>query len=169
MTRLDSIRDLFGHMAWADATVWRAVLASAAAQADEGIRDKLLHLHRVQYAFLMVWRHMPVESAAGRGLSPLQLARWAREYHDQVGAYLPSLSDTSLDQAMVLPWASMVAERLQRDVAATTLGETLLQVSQHSTYHRGQVNARLRALGLEPPLTDFIAWVWFGRPPADWP
>jgi uncharacterized damage-inducible protein DinB len=39
----------------------------------------------------------------------------------------------------------------------------------HSTYHRGQVNARLRELGIEPPLTDYIAWIWFGRPEAEWP
>ena len=34
----------------------------------------------------------------------------------------------------------------------------------HSTYHRGQVNARLREIGAEPPLVDYIAWLWFDRP-----
>jgi hypothetical protein len=29
------------------------------------------------------------------------------------------------------------------------------------------VNARLRELGAEPPLTDFIAWIWFGKPQAE--
>lgn len=37
-----------------------------------------------------------------------------------------------------------------------------------ATYHRGQVNTWLRELGLEPPLVDFIAWVWFGKPAPDW-
>jgi uncharacterized damage-inducible protein DinB len=44
----------------------------------------------------------------------------------------------------------------------------MFQVTSHSTHHRGQVNARLRALGGEPPLVDYIAWVWFGKPAADW-
>ena len=26
----------------------------------------------------------------------------------------------------------------------------------------------LRELGGEPPLTDFVAWIWLDRPPADW-
>jgi hypothetical protein len=32
----------------------------------------------------------------------------------------------------------------------------------------GQVNVRLRELGCEPPLVDFIAWIWLGQPSADW-
>ena len=44
-----------------------------------------------------------------------------------------------------------------------------MQVALHSTYHRGQINARIRELGGEPPLTDFIAWVWAGKPQPSWP
>jgi uncharacterized damage-inducible protein DinB len=39
----------------------------------------------------------------------------------------------------------------------------------HTVYHRGQVNARVRALGGEPPLVDYIAWLWLGRPAPEWP
>jgi hypothetical protein len=56
-----------------------------------------------------------------------------------------------------------------RDIASPTLAETILQVASHSTYHRGQVNTRLRQLGAEPPLVDYVAWIWFDRPAADWP
>lgn len=48
------------------------------------------------------------------------------------------------------------------------LGETMIQVAMHSQYHRGQINTRLRELGAEPPLVDYIAWIWFGRPDAAW-
>ena len=37
-----------------------------------------------------------------------------------------------------------------------------------SGYHRGQVARRLRELGVEPPLTDFIAWAPMDRPAAEW-
>jgi len=50
----------------------------------------------------------------------------------------------------------------------TTMRETMHQVVLHSTYHRGQVAAYLRTLGGEPPLTDYIAWLWAGRPAAEW-
>jgi uncharacterized damage-inducible protein DinB len=38
----------------------------------------------------------------------------------------------------------------------------------HTSYRRGQVATRLRERGAEPPLTDFIAWIWMGRPVPDW-
>jgi uncharacterized damage-inducible protein DinB len=38
----------------------------------------------------------------------------------------------------------------------------------HSAHHRGQALRRLRELGVEPPLCDFIVWIWTGRPDADW-
>ena len=44
----------------------------------------------------------------------------------------------------------------------------MLQIPLHSLYHRGQVNARLREVGGEPPTVDYIAWMWLGRPAAEW-
>jgi uncharacterized damage-inducible protein DinB len=42
--------------------------------------------------------------------------------------------------------------------------ETINQVIQHSTYHRAQINKRIRELGEEPPFTDFIYWAWINKP-----
>jgi uncharacterized damage-inducible protein DinB len=81
---------------------------------------------------------------------------------------LDSLAEESVAQIVALPWGEMVAARIGQTPAASTLAETLQQVTMHSTYHRGQVNARLRELGAEPPLVDFIAWVWLGKPAAHW-
>ena len=35
----------------------------------------------------------------------------------------------------------------------------LRHIVNHSTYHRGQVAAKLKRLGVEPPMTDMILWV----------
>jgi uncharacterized damage-inducible protein DinB len=66
-----------------------------------------------------------------------------------------------------MPWIAEFEQRSGRRFDKPTLAETIFQVTSHSTYHRGQVNARLRELGGEPPLVDFIAWVWFGKPTAE--
>jgi uncharacterized damage-inducible protein DinB len=79
------------------------------------------------------------------------------------------LGRQDLSRPLVVPWARMVESRLGRKAEEPSLGETLLQVVMHSTYHRGQVNTRLRELGGEPPLTDYIVWVWLGKPQPDWP
>ncbi len=82
--------------------------------------------------------------------------------------YLSGLSEEALAQIVALPWAEMAAARMGQTPAASTMAETLQQVSMHSAYHRGQVNTRLREIGAEPPLVDFIAWVWLGKPAAQW-
>jgi len=82
--------------------------------------------------------------------------------------YLNTLDEASLSQPMPLPWAAMIEKQFGRPPEDTSIGETALQVALHSTYHRGQVNARLRELGAEAPLVDYIAWLWQGRPAAEW-
>jgi uncharacterized damage-inducible protein DinB len=67
-----------------------------------------------------------------------------------------------------MPWVKSFEAQLGRTFSTPTLGETIFQVTSHSTYHRGQVNARLREVGGNPPLVDYIAWIWFGRPTPNW-
>jgi len=67
---------------------------------------------------------------------------------------------------LIVPWAATLEAEKGRPMTAPTVGETVFQVVNHTTHHRAQVSVRLRGLGGEPPLVDYIAWVWFGRPPA---
>jgi uncharacterized damage-inducible protein DinB len=169
MTRSD-LKDLFRHMQWADAEVWRAVLAAPAARSDQTLRSLLLHLHTVQRAFLDVWRERPLSfpdvsefpDAAG-------IQAWAAPYYAAATAFLDTVDERALSGAVVMPWAAELAKQLGFPPRAPSLAETIFQVTSHSTYHRGQVNMRLRAIGGEPPLVDYIAWIWFGRPASGSP
>ena len=166
---LGSLIDLYRHMEWADAKVWSSVLASEGGQTDEKLRDYLYHLHVVQRAFLRTWRNEPRETPYPTFNDAQSLMQWGRTYYDEAFAHLETLSDEKLSERMPLPWASMVEQRIGRAPEITAKGETVLQVALHSLYHRGQINARLRSIGVEPPLLDYIAWVWLGRPAAAWP
>jgi hypothetical protein len=46
--------ELYAHQEWADAEHWRALEAHPAALEDKAIRQRLLHIHLVQHAFLWV-------------------------------------------------------------------------------------------------------------------
>ncbi|HVF89497.1 MAG TPA: DinB family protein [Blastocatellia bacterium] len=166
---IDTLADLYRHMEWADATVWASVLASEAGGTDAKLRDYLGHLHYVQRAFLRAWRGEPLDTPYPSFEDPKALLQWARAYYGEAFAMLETLNAEKISEPMIMPWAGMVEKRLGRKPDATTLGETLLQVALHSTYHRGQANARLRAVGGETPMVDYIAWVWAGRPAAAWP
>jgi uncharacterized damage-inducible protein DinB len=165
---LQILRELYDHMEWADATVWRAVLACPAAEGDAALRRRLVHIHTVQRAFLSVWRgETPHFRESFDSLR--DVAEWGREYYAGVRPHVAAAGGAALDRIVVLPWAEQLSEVFGRKPDPTTLRDTMLQIPMHSIYHRGQVNTRLRELGGEPPLVDFIAWIWSGKPAAEWP
>jgi uncharacterized damage-inducible protein DinB len=169
MTMLNAIRPLFDHMEWADAMVWRAVDEHAGASSDTSIRERLHHIHATQHAFLSAWRGEEVRFTGPDDYPTLDAVRQlGRDFYAIAPAYVSSLAPDAVDAELVVPWAGFFARHTGVEPKPSTLGETLLQLPSHSTYHRGQVNMRLREIGGTPPLVDFIAWVWFGKPEADW-
>ena len=169
MLNIKALTDLYRHMEWADAAVWSAVLASDGGRADAKLRGYLYHLHIVQRAFLRTWRGEPREAPYPDFDDAPSLMRWARTYYGEALAHLGALTDEKASEQMPVPWAAMVERMLGHAPEVTTVGETVLQVALHTLYHRGQVNARLREVGGEPPLVVYIAWVWLGRPAPAWP
>jgi uncharacterized damage-inducible protein DinB len=165
---LNDLRDLYRHMEWADASVWRAVLASEEACADQKLTEYFYHLHLVQRAFLRAWRSEPRDTPYPTFDDVRELMLWGRSYFGEAFEHFETLNDEQISQPAQLPWADVVEQELGRKPEMLTVAEMILQVPMHSQYHRGQVNARLRAVGGEPPRVDYIVWVWLGRPEADW-
>ena len=168
---IDAFREWAEYTEWADASVWRAVLAHDGTRHDKRLRDLLSHLHMVQRLFLLVWRDQPIQSDVQwfvevADLTDLQ--RRAVTYYPDLRQFLDTMAAESLTRGIVMPFVPQYEERMGRTFGIPTLAETMFQVLHHSTYHRGQINARLREIGGEPPLVDYIGWIWFGRPSPDW-
>jgi uncharacterized damage-inducible protein DinB len=169
MTERDRLSALFDHLAWADASMWRSVCAVPAAEADERLIALLHHLHLVQWIYLGLWREeMPALTEAKAYRDAAAVLDWARPYHPQAAAFIGALTDNALDRVVTFPWADQIAQRFG-GAAPATLRDTIAQVLFHTTYHRAQVATRVRDLGGEPALTDYIAWIWMHRPRAEWP
>lgn len=169
MTQKDILRDLFLHMEWADAAVWRAVLAHPAATADDRILRLFFHLHVAQHGFHRAWVGIPRDDPYPEFTETRPLMEWAKAWFPEAFAFLDAADPAALPKTLNLPWASFIERRLGRPAADTTLGDTMLQAAMHSHYHLGQVNARLKETGGEPPMVDYIGWVWYGKPKAEWP
>ena len=148
-------------MEWSDARVWRAVLA---APHDETLQQRLHHIHITQRAFYDIWHTRPPDSPRLEDFAtPESLRDWARENHAALRNFIESKPD--LGRKPPVRFRARIAGPAGEDA---TVGEMMVQVALHSIYHRGQVNARLREIGGDPPLCDYIAWVWWGRPAAEW-
>lgn len=166
---LEDLKGLLAHMEWADAQAWTAVLSNDGATEDASLRAKLSHTHGVQRAFLCVWQSVTVVRPPADPPDLRTTLDAARSCYRDLAQFVSTLGEEDLARPTVMPWAKGFAEYLGHDPAVTTLAETMTQVAMHSIYHRGQVNMRLRELSLEPALTDYIAWLWLGRPAPGWP
>jgi len=162
--------EFFRHMEWADARMWSAVPGDGTP--DERLRHLLVHIHVVQRSFLAAWRGTDVSAVYRRAedFGTLRDVRtWAQPWYRDARAFVEGSSDEELAGRRAMPWAAQVAEYLGRPAGETTLGETCFQLTSHTTHHRGQVGARVRELGGEPPIVDYIAWLWLERPAPEWP
>ena len=163
---LADCRALLGHAEWADALVWESV--TAAGLEDDELRARLHHLHMVQWAYLHIWRAEPVKPRE-LGTFPTMAAvrAWVREYYRELPPYLASIAGEDVGREVRFARAERLVQRFGQAPPASW-AESVQQVALHSSHHRGQVARRLRELGAEAPRCDFIAWIWTGRPAADW-
>jgi len=158
------IIELYPHQAWADAEHWRAIGALPAARDDEAIRQRLHHLHFVQHAFLWTVgdRAKPFRMTKPEDFATFEsLQAYAREFHEQAPSLLSALTPSRLAQKVAIVW-------FKDPPLDITIAEALTQAAMHSHYHRAQNATRLRELGGTPPTTDYIYWLWKGRPQPVW-
>ena len=165
----ETLREFYGHMEWADAKVWSVALKTERASSDRLLRDKLFHVHLTQRAYLNMWTDLPQQIRKPEDFNNLvSLFEWARPYYAEVRGFLDVADSLTLDRPVPELFRQRMEEHLGRGVASITLRDTVLDIVSHTAHHRGQLNARLRELDGEPPTVDYIAWVWHGRPVADW-
>jgi uncharacterized damage-inducible protein DinB len=169
MVNQNTLTDLFRQMEWADARMWASILATPTAQTDKKLQEYLHHLHVVQRVFLRIWRDEPIDASFPTLDDLTAFMRWARAYYEEAKAFLATVNEEDIAQPVTFPWAEMIEQRMGRKPEAVTRGETALQVVFHTTHHRGQISARLRELGGEPAMVDYIVWLWLGRPEPEWP
>jgi pantoate--beta-alanine ligase len=156
----EMIRVLFQYNQWAD----RRTLDACAALANEqftrdlgssfrSVRDTLAHLYGAEW----VWN----ERISGRSPSGLpsgtvypDLAAVRAKLEEMDSYYLDYVSKlTPSDLERVIKYKA-----LSGDEFSNPIWQILHQLTNHASYHRGQVTTMLRQLGAKPATTDLIAY-----------
>jgi uncharacterized damage-inducible protein DinB len=161
-TVISYLEELYLHQEWADAEHWRAFESLPHALEDKAIRERLLHIHLVQHAFLWLLGPRDVGFAVKKiedfpNLSALK--QYGRDGLSQMNELVRGFDPTRAE-IIEVPWF--------KPPAKITIRQALTQAAMHSHYHRGQNATRLRELGGTPPATDFIVWLHKGQPAAQW-
>jgi uncharacterized damage-inducible protein DinB len=162
------IQLLMKHLEWADATLLAAILQAPAYATDGRIRELLYHAQSVEQIYLQFWRKQPVEipeQSEVPGTHAIAVGMY--RFHEECRKHVLPPDETELGRVIDFPWKDMLQKSFG-EIRPTTVRESILQIVIHSAYHRGQINSRLRELGSSPPLVDFVAWIWAGKPEADW-
>lgn len=149
MAILAHLASLQRHGEWADLRLLKA-RGPAGAPVPEALRE-LAHVRGAQETWLAriearaptlaVWPDPPMDQLAivGSGVD----SGW-RAYHQR-------LSAAELERRVSYTNSAGVS-------FTTPVVEILLHVATHGQYHRGKVNAALRAAGAEPVGVDYIMW-----------
>lgn len=160
--------DFMAHMEWADALTWRSIHNAPAANADERLRYLLHHIHIVKVVYMQAWRGDPFVVTELTSYPDVRsVFDWSMPYYATARAFARDVDESRFDTPLEFPWADLINQQFGT-VLPATFAESAWQVLSHTSYHRGQVATRVREIGGEPPTVDYLAWVWQGRPVADW-
>jgi uncharacterized damage-inducible protein DinB len=158
---LDTLRDLAGHLRWADAVALHALEKCPAALAEKDVLERLDHSATTALYFTKLLRGETVSRPPEGIPAYAEIKAKVRGAGDGLAAWLSSASEADLDRAVAVPWFK---DRPEGFLAS----EALLQAILHTQHHRAQTMTRLKQLGGEAKNVDYIIWVWKSRPEARW-
>jgi uncharacterized damage-inducible protein DinB len=157
---LAMLQDLVQHKNHSNAALLSAIAAHEKAATDPELRRLLHHIILANRFWLALFTDIDFDLTK-EGAFPQSLQAVESLYldvSDREARWIGGLHDSDLQRMIATPF---IPDR------AFSLAQALMQVCLHSHGHRAQCAAKLRALGGNPPPTDFLAWLE-KRPVADW-
>jgi uncharacterized damage-inducible protein DinB len=155
------LNSLMRHKEWADATLLGAIRGHGAAAKDAELHRLLHHTILANRFWLALISARPFaleeESRIPESLDGI-VARYRDTYVQEI-----QWSD-QLDEAQL---GRKLESAFIPGGGGCSVAEGVMQVCMHSQGHRSQCASRLRMLGGEPPVLDFILWLQ-ERPRAEW-
>ena len=164
-----NIDALIRHMNWADSKLWQSVFKTELCGFDEKTKELLYHIHVVQDVYYQMWSGKPIVVPDLLEFHELfNIAQWGKENNNKISNLVKIMDEVELGMILTNPWREKIEKALGQQPSDSTVEESIIQVASHTTYHRAQVNSRIRELKGEPAKIDFITWVWLGKPESEW-
>ena len=142
---------MYEHLNWAN----QRILETLQSMEDENQEVCRLFSHILFAEKVWITRLQGLDSSQLPIWSEVDLevcAELVRQNEESVTAFLTNLANTGLDQ--LISYTNSKGSEFKNSVR-----DILTHVALHGHYHRGQINSRLRAEGIEPVNIDFITFV----------
>jgi uncharacterized damage-inducible protein DinB len=156
----DDAARLIEYTIWANHRVMRAAATLGSddfkrdlGSSHGGVRGTLVHTMGAEWIWLERWKGVsptrPLDESEFADVMAVR-ERWT-VIEDHRASWLASLKEGALAETIRYT-------TLDRRAWETPLWQLLQHVTNHSTYHRGQVITLLRILGARGVTTDMVAW-----------
>jgi uncharacterized damage-inducible protein DinB len=157
----EQIATLFAYTRWASdktlestAPLSSEELLRAIGGSFGSVQATLVHLYGADWVWLERWHgRSPKALPKAEELESFDAlrSRW-REVQDGQRALVETMTPARMDE-------SITYVNFAGQTWTYPLGETLLHVANHGTYHRGQIATMLRQLGKTAVSTDYLRWI----------
>jgi uncharacterized damage-inducible protein DinB len=157
---LETIRLLFDYTRWADGRMFDALSKLTAEQYTKdlgsslkSVRDTAVHLVSAQWIWLSRWNGIVPKGMWNASDYPdlVSLSKPREELVRELFEFLAAQTEDSLAKPLTY-------KNLKGDSFSYPLGQLMLHLVNHSTYHRGQVTTLIRQLGAQPVSTDLVLY-----------
>jgi len=157
---LETIRLLVDYTRWADGRMHDAVGKLTPDQWSKDLgsslksaRDTVVHIASGQWVWLSRWKG---ESPKGMWVptdypTPASIREKSEALAKDLAAFVAEQTEDSLARPLAY-------KNLKGEPFSYPLGQLMLHMTNHSTYHRGQVTTLLRQLGAQPVSTDLVVY-----------
>lgn len=158
------LNKILRHMFWADKEIWKTILSNESAQTDPKIKRLLFHNHFTHYAFLKTWKGEKLTFMTDKDFDDIHaINEFVVKQNKELREFIDNVDVSEYSKIVEIPWSKYYAKETGETPKPVTLIETMYQIVLHTHYHRAQINSRLRELEIEPPVIDFIVWLWAGQ------
>jgi len=155
---VSALNEMFAHNYWARNRQLQVCASLTGEQflrplgnSFPSVRDTLVHLLAVEWLWLERWRGRSPRVLLPPDEFPTLEAvcdRW-EVVEQEMEQYLAALPEEALNQPVT-------CTSTRGNTWTYSLWRMMVHLLEHQTYHRGQVTALLRQLGVQPPKVDFL-------------
>lgn len=148
---MKTIQKMYDHLNWANHRILEALQSTKEENQDVNrlfshilFSEKvwITRLQGLDSSQLPIWADVGIEVCA----------QLVKQNEKSIATFLANLTEADLDH-------SVAYENSSGKEFKNSIKDVLMHVALHGQYHRGQINARLRANDFEPVNVDFITFV----------
>jgi uncharacterized damage-inducible protein DinB len=142
---------MYEHLNWANQRILETL--QNAETDNEQVKSLFSHILYAEQVWVtrlkgMDSLHLPIWSEGDIAVC----AKLIKQNEENFRAFLTVIEKTDLD--ILISYTNSKGKEFK-----TSIRDILTHVALHGQYHRGQINSRLRADGIEPVNTDFITFL----------